>query len=533
MNRMNVKVDRPEITDDQILKHKNFDQVVQAASTASTAAASGLTAIKLWIILGTVALAAPLTYLLMADEPVENESTAYAPAVQETSNEVATAKLKVDPPSKGQDIPYELFTVQNEKGGVITSASDSKISIPADCFQYPDGSPVEGAIEIQYREFHKPLDFFLSGIPMTYDSAGTNYHFESAGMLEILAFKDGQPVNIKPSQEIQVDLVSETAASNFNTYYFDTAAGKWSYEGQHAIESYEASSVSEATAMTPLPEPAKDLPIPVKPRKAQKDKFAFELAIDEEKFPELTTYENVLFEVDEEASQFEPDFYRIDWDAVEIAQVAKSENENCELRLIKEDTSFTVEAYPVYDAADYENAMAQYKELMTTYETRRKEDDKAEVRARTVIKQREQAATTNTLVESLVAQSGLEPAVRRTIPVPNIGIWNCDAPISLPPLGVDILAHFYDKGGNDLAYSNLYVANSRKNALFNLGQSSEARYFKGGQNTLWLVTETGEIAIAEKDAFDHIQPFQEILVFKLLVLDELEGLKQLRELLDS
>lgn len=45
-------------------------------------------------------------------------------------------------------------------------------------------------VKITYREFADPIDFFVSGIPMEYDSAGRKYNFESSGMCEINAYKD-------------------------------------------------------------------------------------------------------------------------------------------------------------------------------------------------------------------------------------------------------------------------------------------------------------------------------------------------------
>ncbi|HRD40305.1 MAG TPA: hypothetical protein PLC65_16880, partial [Bacteroidia bacterium] len=78
----------------------------------------------------------------------------------------------------------------------------SKIKVPQNAFVNKAGPDIIGDVEIQYREMHDQADIIASGIPMTYDSAGTKYHFESAGMFDIKASQNGEQVFLKHGKQI-------------------------------------------------------------------------------------------------------------------------------------------------------------------------------------------------------------------------------------------------------------------------------------------------------------------------------------------
>jgi hypothetical protein len=117
--------------------------------------------------------------------------------IQENKKEikvVAEPERFIKPPIKGADVPFKEWTVDAAKGDTVYYPTGSIILFPPNSFVDKNGNVITGNVEVKYREFTKPIDFFLSGIPMNYDSAGVQYTFESAGMCEILAYKDGAPV---------------------------------------------------------------------------------------------------------------------------------------------------------------------------------------------------------------------------------------------------------------------------------------------------------------------------------------------------
>ena len=100
---------------------------------------------------------------------------------------ITTTARFVQPPIPEVNVPYQDYSVEAEKGDTLLYESGSILVFPSNSFVDKNGNLVKGKVKVKYREFSNPIDFFFSGIPMNYDSAGTKYNFESSGMCEILA----------------------------------------------------------------------------------------------------------------------------------------------------------------------------------------------------------------------------------------------------------------------------------------------------------------------------------------------------------
>ena len=136
-------------------------------------------------------------------------------------------KKFISPPFAQITIPLDSFTVDADSTTDIDYKSGSKLHIPAGAFRDAQGNLVKGKVILSYREFHDQKDIFLSGIPMTYDSAGVQYVFESAGMMQIGATQNGKTLVANSDNPIKVDMVSNSKEDRYNTYYLDTASKKW------------------------------------------------------------------------------------------------------------------------------------------------------------------------------------------------------------------------------------------------------------------------------------------------------------------
>ncbi|MCB9189988.1 MAG: leucine-rich repeat domain-containing protein [Flavobacteriales bacterium] len=108
-------------------------------------------------------------------------------------------------------------------------AEGTLISIPADAFVDAQGNPVKGTVEITYQQYDDPLEIFLSGIPMKYDSGTVSTYFQSAGMFDIRANADGQEVFLAPDKQIKIDFASNSADRDFNFYSFNETSGSWNF----------------------------------------------------------------------------------------------------------------------------------------------------------------------------------------------------------------------------------------------------------------------------------------------------------------
>ncbi len=81
------------------------------------------------------------------------------------------------------DITYHHYTINPAKGSIIKAPSGAEIVVPVNAFLDTDGNIVTENVEISYRDFYHPLEFYLAGIPMNFTQDGMDQVFESAGMV--------------------------------------------------------------------------------------------------------------------------------------------------------------------------------------------------------------------------------------------------------------------------------------------------------------------------------------------------------------
>ncbi|MGE3824232.1 MAG: hypothetical protein AB7G44_08395, partial [Bacteroidia bacterium] len=208
MSKIKFNTNRRNITDEQALKHKSFDKVMAGYKAMNTPLYKTF---KFWAGAGVAVTTVVVATLLI------------------TSNLKKETESSVKPPFENLDVSTDLYLIDASKDTTIITKSGSQIKITANSFVDKNGTPVTGKVEIRYREFHDVIDIFMSGIPMTYDSAGTEYHFESAGMFEIHGFQEHEEVFISQTSPVNVLLASKWEGERFNIYKLDDKKGNWSY----------------------------------------------------------------------------------------------------------------------------------------------------------------------------------------------------------------------------------------------------------------------------------------------------------------
>lgn len=137
--------------------------------------------------------------------------------------------LLVKPPIPGLDIQKNIYQADGITGGSIEYPSGTQIYIPDYAFVDENGNNVEGNVAIDYREFRDQVDILISGIPMTYDSAGQKGNFESAGMFEINASVNGKEVFLAPGKKVDLKFAVVDTTADYNFYHLDEQKG-WVYE---------------------------------------------------------------------------------------------------------------------------------------------------------------------------------------------------------------------------------------------------------------------------------------------------------------
>ena len=457
----------------------------------------------------------------------------------------------INPPIKKLDIQADSYYCENEVGGEFTHSSGSTIVVPKNAFVDINGNSLDGKIELRYREFHDPIDFMLSGIPMTYDSAGTEYTFESAGMIEIYGYQNGQPIELANDKPIRIEMHPKDGSSRFNLYELDTSSGAWEYKGKTELiseemdestgapivsykdsnedvitgtmkikEAIEATKTELAFAKKEVIEHKKTQPS--KPKSSINKDRQFDLDVDPKEFPELKNYSSLTFEVDTDDRNFSADVYEIEWEDISLSE--KEKGKSYYLTLFKGSAKRTFSVFPIFEGADYKQAMEEFNQNFSMY---KKELDKriaeekkvkeklmkqmdlyetalAAESSRNAVFEINQAAYFAQAKEAQKNSKGIQ-LVARAFEVTRFGTWNCDSPVSKPS-GAKVNASFADNVGVNLGLHNVNLIEKNKNAVFTYDESqfNNFKFNPEEENTIVAFTANNDIAIIKPLYFKNM-----------------------------
>lgn len=363
----------------------------------------------------------------------------------------------VNPPVPAADIPFTDYAVDAEKGDTIVYPSGSVLLFPKDAFVDKNGKLIQGKVDIKYREFNNPVDQFLSGIPMGYDSAGVHYTFESAGMCDIQAFKDGQTVFVNKKSKPIINIASQNKDIAQNLYYLDTANGQWINRGKSEILEV---GKKEVTIVSPKPSES-DIAKPVKPSLLDESLPIIKVLIDTNSFEELKAYHHLQFQLDKTETRFDPEASNTSWTDIKLKKGDKHGMYIIKFTSTYGDKIKSVEykVRPVLSEKDYAKALLLYDKQMSVYEKNiqaRLASNKANrdayvkdsIKNAYIDKANEKTAQFNKIIEaknaeieaqnkiveaqnSQINNENMSRRVLRNFQIDGFGIWNCDKP--MPP----------------------------------------------------------------------------------------------------
>lgn len=451
-------------------------------------------------------------------------------------------KAFINPGFEGIDIPFENYTVEAEKGDTIYYKSGSILVFPPNSFIDKEGNVVEGDVKVTYREFNDPTDFFISGIPMNYDSAGAGYTFESAGMCEVNAYQNGDAVYVNPQNKPEVHLAGNESNPDFNLYYLDTVEQRWIYKGKDEITDLEDESYNDQEK--PLPSP------PVKPIKASGKQPVISITVIPGSLEELQAYNNLKFEIDKSETNFDPTHTEIEWQDIKLKE--STVPGKYKITFINTEKTVSYMVRPVFEGKDYDEALKIFKKKNQEYkrlaakrkeneakikaeneriakmnilieernkelerqrleqerlaEERRKEreekkrieKEKREERARKQKEEREKQIEEKRRKDNarIFNEGGIEmySTVVRSFTIDGFGVWNSDYPAQLQNRGAIILAaKFVDKKNNPLDFKMVQVVYKGFNGINAHHNPSPDHTFEqlyvipGAENIIWAV----------------------------------------------
>ncbi len=232
-------------------------------------------------------------------------------------------------PFEGLEIAPAVYEVIAEKGAEIKLPNGGTINIPSSAFMDKNGNETKGAVKIEWQEFHSLTDIMLSGIPMTYDSAGVQNNFVSGGMFTINANQNGEEIFIRKGKAVDVDLVSTDDTPCYNFYELDEKSGDWKYE---------------TTAVgTPIKKEA-----PAKKEVKKFEKTLIDCEVDFSRFPELKDKNIVAWSALEDLTKGEQNDIKNSISKLSLQKDAGGYYLNFKRK--KEDTKLRVEPFLMEDA---------------------------------------------------------------------------------------------------------------------------------------------------------------------------------------
>lgn len=494
MENYNINRNQEPLSDADISKGQNFDEFMNAYSAKQPSFFKTGKFYAIAAVTGVMLIGG--TYLALNNS---NEN-----------NVAETNPAFIQPLFAGAEDADTTFSVDATAGALLFNSNGSIIRVPGSAFLDSSGNTVSGAVELRYKEFHDPAKIFMAGIPMTYDSAGTEYHFESAGMIEISAWQNGKPLKVNPDSMINVAIVSSSADERFNTYYLDTAAKKWEYVNDKAALVYNPPSTdttagSTIAATTVMTEP------PVAPKVADKNKPSFAIAFDPNEFPELVTYKGVRFEVDENQTPYNKEDKKVAWEDVLIKRMKNKDNFKVTFTAGSREAIYITQ--PVVDQKDFAAAQKSWETRFAEYEAGVKQREEMEKRraeaTQTAMEEMDRhriwvndtlAARAANMRAAANLAGSTETMVMREFIISDFGIWNSDCPSSLPE-GIQIFAKTDRGDGKPLEVNKVFLVQKNVNALYQYYSLNDFHCDTTADNMLWAITKDGRMATCSVDDF--------------------------------
>ena len=408
--RYEIHLNPEPLSEEQIQKHKNFEALLEQLEKSKVQPVYRQLYFKVGAIAASLLLLLAAYFILRPSANDEAFQKAYF-----------ASRPYVDPPLPGIKAQFASFQVDNHKGAQLVHHSGSKLNVPPAAFVNNNGVPVEGNVILHYREMHDFVDFFLSGIPMTYDSAGIEYTLESAGMIEVYAEQNGQRLGLARNKTIGVELVSKVNVSpslelpkGFNIYKLDPKARKWVYTAVDQMSLMNVPNPGPEPQDNPgqqqgLPEMtlppayvkernalnlklenekrkiAQSIPLPPKPFKPQKanpDDYVFEMDFSafnktdangklteaQRELSELYQhYGNMLWRL-APGSSVDPEKLKTQFAQVEEVSITKTEGAAYQIHLKRGDDTVNILAEPVLTGADYTKALNDYNAALQQWQ---------------------------------------------------------------------------------------------------------------------------------------------------------------------
>lgn len=162
---------------------------------------------------------------------------------KELPNTEIICQLSYEKPALANALPKsESFTISPADPQTITTNNGTQIFIPKNSLVYDNGKPVKDPVNVSFTSYYSLTDIAVSGINMNYQ----NSSFSSAGMFNISASANNQPVQLKKGSDMKIAFKSNDAGQSYNYYVYDSIKRTWTQTGKDTISKIKVKAEEEA-----------------------------------------------------------------------------------------------------------------------------------------------------------------------------------------------------------------------------------------------------------------------------------------------
>lgn len=548
-------INRKPLSSEEINQKKDFDRVVNEAKQGSNDDPPG----KKWtkkIITTLAVIGGAIVLFFTIDKEDENKE------IKNEKSEVSSEILDNESEFNWNFDEKEIFYL-TKKADTLTTIYGTQIFIPTNLISNLE----DDSLAIQVTEFHDWASISMSEIPMTYDSAGVEYTFKTAGMIDIRPVKGSYEFN--EGKKIKVNMVTLNVDPKFNHYIFDEENHQWVYAGKEEIvqsqsndhlsvnqlEKKEEKLVKEVKKCEKrIVQLKKQEPQP--PKKIDNSKYNFNIDIDPSDFPEFQAFKNMRFEV-EEGQGFDASVYEVSWDNMELNK--KGDNKY-QITLIKNNRKEKYTVTPTLGKDDYEKAFREYQTIQSELEQKLLEEEKQKEQYENEINQlktdyeKKMALENNQKPEKQPAwMTAKSPYYRsidfakyqnkervyknqfnasRIFSISNFGLYNSDHPLSgLKTIGsTNIKVRFVTKDQKPIEVGTFYLSEREDNVAFKYYgmDGSKFRFNPRKNNIVWGDALGGGIVISDVEDWKDVKENQ---IIPVTLHKECKTPQKLRELI--
>ncbi|MFN7117042.1 MAG: hypothetical protein ACK4TA_09610 [Saprospiraceae bacterium] len=578
-NNYDIRRNLPAPSSQDIAKYKNFDALLeqyQAATPTTPVIALKPRGVMVRRLTYIAAAAAALAGIFFVFNWLQKPTTPFL-----TEAEYFEQQPFVNPPLP--EIPAKAIaqTVNAQQGGTYKMPTGSRLVVPTEAFMNDRGELITGDVNMYYREMDDYVDFFLAGIPMNYDSAGTKFNLEASGMIEIYAEQNGERVQLAPGKAIEVELISEiylpegSELPHYSVYQLDTASRNWTYEGVAevrilnevetsinnnpisalrreyantvaAIQSAAEARLREIEASVPRPTE------PVKPQQQLDNGVTVDLSIrensviveDDPNTPENENerlkqlYGDAIWQIVPGTAYDEQRLSKTTWETFRLRQL---NSQHYELTLAKGNVNEKITVMPVLTGKDYNRALREYEQQYAQWQQQMAARDaqlksqKDEVQQNLIA---EKATAKKTFEKALAAKGeNVEEAlmskkrVASRFQATSLGVWNCSH--VLTPASDQLQGKLQDQTGEAYRQQPVYLVNKYQNTIYRFYAAEDAliRFNEGSENLLWIVNEQKQIAVLRPEDFKKAAEKDRRKIVLQRLNEPIRGAADVREIL--